>query len=180
MNPIIINENIQLQPTNEKQAAQLFAAIDNNRTHLAKFLPWVGNMQTVDHLTTYLKNAATLNEQKQEASFAILFNDVAVGRIGLHYINHQNKTGSIGYWLTEAAQGKGIILRSCKALINYGFQNLGLHRIEIKAAVDNVKSQTIPVKLNFKKEGILRQAEFVNHQYHDLILYAMLSDEWQK
>jgi Acetyltransferases, including N-acetylases of ribosomal proteins len=121
-----------------------------------------------------------LCQQEKEASFAILLNKVAVGRIGLHHLNKQNKTGAIGYWLSKDAQGKGIMLKSCKALINYGFQNLDLHRIEIKAAINNLKSQAIPVKLNFLKEGILRQAEFVNNQFLDLFLYSMISDEWQQ
>ena len=179
MDTIIVDKNIKLEPTNELQAPQLFAAIDNSRIQLSEFLPWVVDMQTIADLKVYLKNAETLCQQKKEASFAIIFNDVAVGRIGLHHLNMQNKIGAIGYWLTKDAQGKGIILKSCKALVNYGFQNLDLHRIEIKAAVDNLKSQAIPVKLNFVKEGILRQAEFVNSQFLDLFLYSMIRDEWQ-
>lgn len=178
MNTVII-ENIKLEPTSESQAPQLFAAIDNNRIQLSKFLPWVDNIRTVADLKEYLKNAEILCQEKKEASFAIIFNNVAVGRIGLHHLDLQNKIGAIGYWLSKDAQGKGIILKSCKALINYGFQNLGLHRIEIKAAVTNLKSQAIPVKLGFVKEGLLRQAEFVNNQFVDLFLYSMISDEWQ-
>jgi ribosomal-protein-serine acetyltransferase len=180
MTTINVEENIRLDPTNELQAPQLFTAIDNNRIHLSEFLPWVADMQTVEGLKEYLKNAEKLCQEKKEASFAIIFNNVAVGRIGLHHLNMQNKIGAIGYWLSKEVQGHGIILKSCKALINYGFQNLGLHRIEIKAAVNNLKSQAIPVKLNFVKEGLLRQAEFVNNQFLDLLLYSMLSDEWQE
>ncbi len=179
MNTIIVDKNIILEPTSELKAPQLFAAIDNSRIQLSEFLPWVVDMQTVADLKAYLKNAETLCQQKKEASFAILLNGVAVGRIGLHHLNMQNKTGAIGYWLDKDAQGKGIIFKSCKALVNFGFQNLHLHRIEIKAAIDNIKSQAIPVKLNFVKEGILRQAEFVNNQFLDLFLYAMISDDWE-
>jgi ribosomal-protein-serine acetyltransferase len=180
MSTIIVDKNLELEPTSELQAAQLFAAINNNRKELSEFLPWVGDMRTLADLTDYLKNAEILCQQEKEASFAILLNKVAVGRIGLHHLNKQNKTGAIGYWLSKDAQGKGIMLKSCKALINYGFQNLDLHRIEIKAAINNLKSQAIPVKLNFLKEGILRQAEFVNNQFLDLFLYSMISDEWQQ
>lgn len=179
MDIIIVDHNIKLEPTNELQAPQLFAAIDNNRIHLSRFLPWVADMQTVADLKEYLKNAEILCQQKKEASFAIIFEGVAVGRIGLHHLNMQNKMGAIGYWLNKDAQGKGIMLKSCKAVINYGFRDLGLHRIEIKAAVNNLKSQAIPVKLNFVAEGTLRQAEFVNNQFLDLFLYSMIRDEWQ-
>ncbi|MEO6949604.1 MAG: GNAT family protein, partial [Ginsengibacter sp.] len=59
------------------------------------------------------------------------------------------------------------------------FQKIGLNRIEIKAAVRNLKSQAIPIKLNFKKEGVLRQAEFVNNEFIDLFLYSILKEEWE-
>lgn len=70
------------------------------------------------------------------------------------------------------------MVKSCKRLITYGFEELGLNRIEIKAAVENLKSQAIPEKLNFKKEGILRQAEFVNEKFLDLTLYSLLKEEY--
>ena len=177
MNSIIV-DNIKLEPTSELQAPQLFEAIYNNRTQLSEFLPWVDNIQTIADLKEYLKKAEILCQERKEASFLIIFDNAAVGRIGLHHLNLQNKIGAIGYWLTKDAQGKGIILKSCRALINYGFQNLGLHRIEIKAAVNNLKSQAIPEKLNFVKEGVLRQAEFVNNHFLDLYLFSMICDEW--
>ncbi|MEO7049127.1 MAG: GNAT family protein, partial [Ferruginibacter sp.] len=100
------------------------------------------------------------------------------GRIGLHYWNRQNNTAAIGYWLTKDALGKGIIIRACKALIDYGFSEMGLNRIEIKAATTNLKSQAIPEKLGFKKEGILREAEIVNGRYLDLVLFSLLKNEY--
>jgi ribosomal-protein-serine acetyltransferase len=180
MNAVIVDKNIVLEPTSPLQAPQLFAAINNNRKEFSEFLPWVADMRTVADLTDYLKSAELSCQQEKEASFAILFDKVAVGRIGIHHLNMPNKVGTIGYWLSKDAQGKGIMLKSCIAIINFGFENLGLHRIEIKAAISNLKSQAIPVKLNFVKEGILRQAEFVNNQFLDLFLYSMISDDWQK
>ena len=176
---ITIDEKVRLELTAEKYAEALFEAVDSNRKHLARFLPWVGNMQSVDDFHNYIKNCEMLYQQGREMSFAILSDENVVGRIGLHYINAQNKSAAIGYWLTKEAEGKGIIVRSCKALITYGFRELGLHRIEIKAAVENVRSQAIPVKLNFVREGVLREAEMVNNKFLDLILYSMLNREWK-
>src|SRR4051812_3558384 len=159
---IQINQNVRLELIAERHATALFDAVDNNREHLAEFLPWVNNMQSVNDFVDYIKQCELLHEHKKEVSFVIIENEIVIGRIGLHHINPPHKKGAIGYWLTKNAQGKGIIINSCKALINYGFKNLDLHRIEIKAATHNLKSQAIAEKLKFKKEGILRQAELVN------------------
>ena len=175
---IKIDENIKLEITSEKYAAPLFNVIDNNREHLSEFLSWVENMKSVEDLRNYLQNCEHLYKEKKEVSFITLLNENPVGRIGLHHLNLQNKIGAIGYWLDKNEEGKGIITKSCIQLINYGFQKMGLNRIEIKASVRNIKSQAIPVKLNFKKEGVLRQAELVNNQFIDLFIYSILKDEW--
>jgi ribosomal-protein-serine acetyltransferase len=177
---ITINEKIRLELTVQKHAGALFDAVDSNRKHLSQFLPWIGNMKSVEDFNGYIENCELLYEQGKEVSFVIISDETVVGRIGLHHINIQNKSAAIGYWLTKKAEGKGIIIRSCKALITYGFHELSLHRIEIKAAVDNVRSQAIPVKLNFVKEGILREAELVNNKFLNLILYSMLNSEWKE
>lgn len=176
---IPIDTNLKLELTATKHAEGLFEAVDKNREHLSPFLPWVGDMKSISDFQSYIKNCKQLYEEKKEVSFVISSDENIIGRIGLHYINLQNKNASIGYWLTKAAEGKGIITKSCKKLVTYGFQELGLHRIEIKAAVNNLRSQAIPQKLNFKQEGILREAELVNDTFLDLVLYSMLADEWK-
>jgi ribosomal-protein-serine acetyltransferase len=173
-----IDENLRLELTAERHAAPLFNALDKERARLSEFLPWIDEMKTLADFTSYIKNCEWLYEQKREVSFIMIFNEMPVGRIGLHHLNLQNKTGAIGYWITSNAEGKGVVTRSCKKMIDYGFNDLGLHRIECKVATTNVKSRAIPEKLHFKKEGILRDAEWVNNKYNDLFIYSLLSDEW--
>lgn len=173
-----ITENISLELTSEKHAEPLFHAIDCNREHLSQFLGWVDNMQSVFDMHEYLQSSKMPIEEKREVSFVIVSEGVAIGRIGLHNINIQSKNASIGYWLTKDAEGKGIITKSCRELINYGFQNLNLNRIEIRAAVNNGRSGSVAEKSGFKKEGTLREAELVNGNYLDLVLYSILKKEW--
>lgn len=175
---IIVDDSIKLELTSERFAPELFNVIDNNRKRLSEFLPWVENIRTIEDLRLYLQNSEHLCAERNEVSFVIMLNENPVGRIGLHHLNLQNKIGSVGYWLDKNAEGYGIITKSCRKLISYGFQELNLNRIEIKAAVTNERSQAIPEKLNFKKEGILRQAEFVNNKFTDLFLYSLLKSEW--
>ncbi len=175
---IQIDTNLRLELTSVKHAAPLYSAIEANRLHLSQFLPWVPGMQTEEDLLSYIKNCEALYQQKKEVSFVIFLRETPVGRIGLHHINPINKSASIGYWLVKNEEGQGIITRSCKALINYGFQVLKLHRVEIKAATANSKSQAIPERLHFRKEGILHQAEWVNNECLDLFLYVMLAGQW--
>ncbi|MFT3980764.1 MAG: GNAT family protein [Ferruginibacter sp.] len=176
---IEITSNVQLELTAMKHAAGLFKAVDSNREHLSRFLPWVAGMQSVDDFRSYIAGCEELYRQQKEVSFVILFNNEVAGRIGLHHMNMYNRNAAIGYWLTREAGGNGIIHHSCKALIHYGFTELGLQRIELKAATENTRSQAVPQKLGFVKEGILRQAEWVNDRFLDLVVYSVVKDEWQ-
>ncbi|WP_369385683.1 GNAT family N-acetyltransferase [Mesobacillus boroniphilus] len=82
--------------------------------------------------------------------------------------------------MSEKLQGRGITIRTAKAVINHAFYELGLNRIEIRCGKDNHKSKAIPKKLGFYEEGILRDGEFLNGNFHDLIVYGLLSREWQR
>lgn len=176
---ITVNENIVLELTSIQHAAGLFAAVDNSREHLSRFLPWVTNMRTEDNMRQYLQHCEQLYREATEVSFVIKYDGTIAGRIGLHYIHSHNKIAAIGYWISKTHEGKGIVLRSCKAVIEYGFEQLGLHRIEIKAAVKNTRSQAVPEKLHFTREAILREAEWVNDEFIDLYLYSLLQQEWK-
>ena len=156
----------------------LLEAVDRNRDHLSRFLPWVGNMQEVADFDQYIQYCMDLYDQRQEISFVILYGQTIVGRIGLHHINQQNKSAAIGYWLNRDMEGEGIISRSCRQIIDLAFNELGLNRIEIKAAVENTKSQAIPQRLGFQREGILRKSELVNGIFLDLVVFSMLKEEW--
>ncbi len=86
---------------------------------------------------------------------------------------------AIGYWLANTFKGQSVMMQACGKLTDYCFTKLNLNRVEIKCATGNVKSQTIPDRLNFKKEGTLRQAELLNNKFVDLYLYATIKQDWK-
>jgi ribosomal-protein-serine acetyltransferase len=94
-------------------------------------------------------------------------------------LDWDNRSTEIGYWLGASFQSKGLVTKSCRALIDYAFNELNLNRIEIRCGVENKKSRKIPEKLGFREEGIIRQAEWLHNHFIDLVIYGMLADEWQ-
>lgn len=175
-----VDDIIVLHLLDYQHAETLYQLVKANRLHLREWLPWVDHMRTVEDFRKYINNSKQRYAVHTEIGYVILANDVMVGRIGLYNIDVFNKNASIGYWLSEEWEGKGIITRSCKAVIDEGFKRLKLNRIEIRAALQNYKSQAIPHRLGFKQEGVIRQGEFVNNQFVDLYVYSMLREEWDK
>lgn len=176
---IQVDEIISLEFLEEIHAESLLNLVNANRHYLRAWLPWVDQMQTVANFEYYISDTKKRAAVKTDFGYAIIIDKNIVGRIGLHHINHQHRIAEIGYWLADGLQGRGIISKSCKAIINHAFKELGLNRIEIKCAVGNDKSRAVAEKLQFKQEGILRQAELLNGKFIDLYLYALLKDEWQ-
>ena len=176
---IQVDEIISLEFLEEIHAESLLNLVNTNRHYLREWLPWVDQMQTVANFAYYISDTKKRAAEKTDFGYAIIIEKNIVGRIGLHHINHQHRIAEIGYWLADGLQGRGIISKSCKAIIKHAFKELGLNRIEIKCGVGNDKSRAVAEKLQFKQEGILRQAELLNGKFIDLYLYALLKDEWQ-
>ncbi len=176
---IQVDDTISLEFLEEIHAESLLNLVNANRTYLREWLPWVDQMHTVANFAYYISETKRRAAEKTDFGYAIIIDKNIAGRIGLHHINQQNKIGEIGYWLADGLQGRGIITKCCSAIINYGFTQLGLNRIEIKCAIGNNKSRAIAEKLQFKQEGILKQAESLNGKFIDLYLYAMLKDKWK-
>ncbi len=117
---------------------------------------------------------------KVHFSCAVLYKKKIAGVIGFNQINMMHLSAMIGYWLGNQYQGKGLMLKACKAIVDFGFNELELNRQVIRCAVQNKKSQAIPLKLGFVKEGCFRQAEKLHHGFVDHYGYAMLACDWKR
>ena len=174
---IEINENIVLELIHQKHAQPIFDLVDENRLYLREWLSFVDRMQTLGFAENFVNSTIQRNHDGIEFAFVIVENDKVIGRIGVYEINGPNKIGEIGYWLAENEQGKGIVTKSCKALIDFCFSYLQLNRIEIKCGSRNFKSKKIPEKLNFSREGVIRDGELLHGQFIDLNLYSLLKSD---
>jgi ribosomal-protein-serine acetyltransferase len=176
---LIIDNTLSLQLLEDRHAVSIFELVNTNRVHLREWLPWVIKIQTLEHFREYIIGHQVRFTDNSDVSFVIIHEGKVAGRIGVYNIDSINKIGSVGYWLGEDFIGKGIALRSCEQILNYCFSVLFLNRVEIKCATKNSKSQAIPIKLNFKNEGIIRQGEFIHNEYIDLYCFSMLQKEWE-
>ncbi len=115
---------------------------------------------------------------KKSADFGVWYDGQWVGSMGFHTIKLDKGWAEIGYWLSEDFQGKGIMTESVKAIIDYGFNTLNLHRIQIKCDSDNINSKFIPERLGFKLEGVTREDHMKGDRFSDGLIYGLLRNEW--
>lgn len=97
---------------------------------------------------------------KSETVWGIRHGDELVGMIGLHDITAHpaGSAAELGFWVAEAARGNGYIVEAARAVVDWGFAELGLARIRWQAVAGNVPSARAARALGFRYEGLQRQA----------------------
>jgi RimJ/RimL family protein N-acetyltransferase len=87
--------------------------------------------------------------------------------------------GEIGYTLARAQQGQGYATEAIRALLDYAFQSLNLHRVIAQLDTRNDRSAALVTRLGFRREGHFRQNHWFKGAWTDEYLYAMLQEEWR-
>ncbi len=181
MNFVIpVREGLELRLRSEADAKEVFDLIDSNRDFLRQWLPWVDATRTVEDTRKYIRSTAENFQEEKGLDLGIWYDNQWVGSIGFHFWDKANRKDTIGYWLAQDFQGKGIVTDSVRALAAYGFQKMNLNRIEILCAVENTKSRAIPERLGFKNEGITRECEWLYDHFVDSVTYSLLRREWEQ
>jgi ribosomal-protein-serine acetyltransferase len=176
---IPVNDEIELRAVSAADCAELYAAIDRNRARLRMWLPWVGLTFGQNDLFSFLQQKEVDNATRVSLTTHIRFHGELCGAIGLHVIDQRHRNSSIGYWLDQAYEGRGIMTRACRAMVTEGFREYGLHRIEIRCATGNGRSSAVARRLGFVEEGILREAEWLFDHWVDLRVFRMLEQDWK-
>jgi ribosomal-protein-serine acetyltransferase len=159
---IPVNDRIELELISKKHADDLFQLIDEDRDYLAQWLVWPNFTKTVDDYLGFVERSRIEFAKEESLVCVILFNGKPVGTAGYIDLNKNLEKGEIGYWLASSFQGKGIITQVTEALIQYGFHELGLSKVEIATAVENHKSQAVCERLGLTLEGVVANAERLN------------------
>lgn len=104
-----------------------------------------------------------------------------IGWCGYHtwYLDHNR--AEIGYGLfSENYKNTGIMTEAMKAVLDYGFDQMHLHRVEAMIATYNVPSLKLVEKFGFTKEGILREHYSVNGKMEDSVVFSLLKQEHRR
>lgn len=175
-----IDENVSLKLIELNDAESVFELTDQSRNYLKEWLPWIDFTINVEDTREFIRGCLKGYAENKSLNTVILYNGKVVGVAGFNSINWSNKTAYIGYWLGEEFQGKGIMTKVAGALTHYAFNYINLNKVEIRAAVENKKSRSVPERLGFVNEGTIRQAEWLYDHYVDHTVYGCLASEWRE
>ena len=101
-----------------------------------------------------------------------------IGSCGVRVNNRPRREGNIGYELDPAYWRQGYATEAARAMLTYGFDSLGLHRIWAECNADNAASAHVLEKIGMRREAHFREHDYFKDRWWDTLVYAMLDGEW--
>jgi ribosomal-protein-serine acetyltransferase len=175
-----LDNEITLRAWRESDIAQAFDVVIRNREHLQEYMHWMTPDYSLETATGFITNSIAKAAERKNLGLGIFRGEGIIGSIGFVEFHWAERKTEIGYWIAKGEEGKGIITRACKLLIDYAFDELNMNRIEIHCSAENWRSAAVPERLGFLKEGVLRQAHLRNGRLHDFAIYGLLAEDRER
>ena len=184
MNSILLDVPLQIEtdrlilraPLQAGDGNVVHQAIKDSINELKQWLLLFQSIPTVEETEILLRNAHIDFLKRESFRYLIYHKDTNdfIGTASLHGINWKISKCEIGYWINTQFSGNGYMTEAVSELTNLGFQLLKFRRIEIRCESTNTKSRTIPEKLGFELEGILRNEDLSadGKELTDTCIYA--------
>jgi ribosomal-protein-alanine N-acetyltransferase len=172
----LVSGDIRLRPFRLSDTEKL-AEMANNKKISRNLRDGFPHPYTHDDAITFIRHCM---EMHQDTFFAIEFKGEHVGNISLSPCQDvYRKSAEIGYFIAEPFWNKGIASAAVKIIVEFGFSNLGMMRIQTGVYEYNPASQHVLEKCGFIKEGIFRKAIYKEGGLWDEVRYAILNPEIQ-
>jgi RimJ/RimL family protein N-acetyltransferase len=108
------------------------------------------------------------------ASFAVTDGREVLGRVALRTVDLTLGLGEVAYWVLPAARGRGIAVQAVTELTRWAFDDLGLHRLELRHSMANPASCRVAGRTGFTAEGVMRSALRHADGWHDMHLHGLV------
>ena len=170
--------SILIRTYRETDVPLLYEAVRESIPEVSKWLPWCHQNYSIEESRQFISSRDSGSQGDEWYSFAVFdkTSEKFLGGVGLNFINRAHQFGNLGYWVRSSATQRGVATAATRLAAQFGFEELGLHRIEIVAAVDNLASQRVAEKAGATREGVLRQRLLINGEPHDAVMYSLVSE----
>ena len=154
---VLKTDRLRLEATVPEHADGLWRAIEASLPELSVFMAWAPSASP-ENTVTFAERMAQRWRDLTDWSFTIFLGDQTAGHISLMGYEALADLAEVGYWLRSDLCGNGLMTEAGQAVVSFGFDHLGCHRLELRAAESNPGSIRVAEKLGFVREGLLREA----------------------
>ncbi|MUV59200.1 GNAT family N-acetyltransferase [Halogeometricum sp. CBA1124] len=136
---------------------------------------------SADHVTARL--GGTMG--REEETVGLVVRDEDDEAVGFVYLlrEESNAVGfryaELAYWIAHRRWNEGYATAAAETMVEYGFEELCLHRVKASTFAANEASQRVLEKVGFEREGVAREEVYADGEWHDRVRYGLLEDEWR-
>jgi RimJ/RimL family protein N-acetyltransferase len=178
--PTLPTERLQLRDLRVADATAVAAGAGDRR--VARFLIQVPSPYPMELARRWVRHRIEWWELGRGVTYAITLADepdMLLGTVSLRRYA-RDRRAELGYWLAAPAWGHGFATEAAEAAVDFGFRELGLHRIYAQVLAGNRASLNVLDKIGMVGEGVKRQHVSKAGRLHDVVLYGLLRDEWSR
>ena len=137
--------------------------------------------KTKEEVTALLDEYIGRNQSGYYYRWAVIEkeSEECIGQVAYFLVDSDNRFAEIEYCIGTAFQGKGYATEATKAVIGYGFDKIGLNKVQICVRPSNKASGKVIKKCGFKEDGTLREYFFRDGAYEDRMYFSILKDEYE-
>ncbi len=175
--PVLVGKQVVLRELRTSDAPSLLAMLTTDEVTrfispppttvegFERFIAWTHRMRTAG---TYACFAVTL-----------VGNDTAIGIFQVRELEPGFGTAEWGFAIGSPYWGSGVFRDGAELVLDFVFEQIGVHRLEARAAVQNGRGNGALQKLGAVQEGVLRKSFLRNGRYLDQALWAIVEDDWR-
>lgn len=178
---LLKSNRIYLRSVTVKDAPAIFDSIVLSRKDLERFMIWAPLTNTVNAVRAYIRRVQRNMSSGREYTFGVfsVVEHKHLGQAGLVRTFQENETAEIGYWIRSDHSGQGYATGASALLLKLAFNELKMHRVILRAAVDNEASNRVAQKLGFQLDGVLRHDGKLERGWLDMNYYSLLENEFR-
>lgn len=172
----ISNGKVLLRPFLPADAADIHAAVQESGDELSLWMPDLNARMAVDDMRSWIDLTHNWLEEGTAYNFAVVDakGGQFLGGCGLTQITRRHLFANLYYWVRSSRTGNGVATALVPLLARFGFDNVGLHRIEIVVAVGNDASVRVAEKAGAVYEGTLRNRIHMHGRVYDARLFSLI------
>ena len=169
------SERLLLRPYRAEDIGVVFAAATESIDTVGRWMPWCHAGYTEAESSAWVEKARAMWQDGEAYEFAMFDSAIEyVGGAGINQFNRLHNLANLGYWVRQSRQRRGLATAAVQILAKFGFETLGLTRIEIVAASENAPSRRVAEKAGAQFECLARNRLVIHGTPLDAAVHSLV------
>jgi RimJ/RimL family protein N-acetyltransferase len=170
---------IILRPPGMDDVPSIYEAVQVSMQELMPWMDWCHPEYSSDETSEWIQRIPEGWKEGVNYQFGIFdaFSGQFLGGCGLNHINRYYRMANLGYWVRSDRTREGVATEAAVLVAKFGFQELGLRRIEIVTGIENKPSNRVAEKTSAQYEGVLRKRLKFGDRNIDAAMYSLIPED---